>query len=69
MQFSCLMWDYGHGYFPKCFNNYFLPVSEIHNYETRNSAAGKLSENIIVNTSTHGLAMLKFKGPKNSKYE
>ena len=39
-------------------------VSDIHNYETRNATAGKLSENIKVNTSTHGLTMFKFWGPK-----
>ena len=64
MQFACLMWDYDHGYLPKCFNNYFFPVSGIHNYKTRNATAGKLSENIVVHTSTHGFAMMKFIGPK-----
>ena len=36
----------------------------MHNYETRNATTGKLSENVRINTTTHGLIMLKFQGPK-----
>ena len=36
----------------------------MHNYETRNATTGKLSENIRINTTTHGLTMLKFQCPK-----
>ena len=64
MQYACFMWNYDHGYLPHCFNTYFAPVSKTHNYPTRNSVAGKLSENILVNTKTHGFSMLKFIGPK-----
>ena len=64
MQYACLMWEYEHGNLPICFKQYFTKVSDIHNYETRNATAGKLSENIKVNTSTHGLTMFKFWGPK-----
>ena len=64
MQYACLMWEYEHGNLPTCFKNYFKKVSDMHNYETRNATTGKLSENIRVNTSTHGLTMLKFQGPK-----
>ncbi len=64
MQYACIMWDFEHGNLPKCFTNYFRKISEIHKYKTRNSTSGKLSENINVNTSTHGTNMLKFLGPK-----
>ena len=64
MQLACLMFDFDHGNLPKCFNIYFNRLSSIHNYNTRNATAGKLSENIAVNTSTHGFTMFKFIGPK-----
>ena len=31
---------------------------------TRNAMAGKLSEDVAVNITTHGFTMFKFKGPK-----
>ena len=64
MQYACLMWEYENGNLPNCFKHYFKKVSEIHKYGTRNATTGKLSENIRINTSTHGLSMLKFRGPK-----
>ena len=65
MQLACLMFDFDHGNLPECFNLYFKKVTSIHNYETRNATAGKLSENVAVNTSTHGLTMFKFIGLNN----
>ena len=53
-----------HGNLPICFNTLFTKTSSIHSYGTRNATAGKLSENVAVNTKTHGLTMFKFKGPK-----
>ena len=64
MQLACLMFDYDHGNLPKCLNTYFNRVSNIHDYDTRNATAGKLSENVAVNTSTYGFTMFKFIGPK-----
>ena len=64
MQYACLMWEYENGNLPNCFKHYFKKVSEIHKYGTRNATTGKLSENVRINTSTHGLSMLKFRGPK-----
>ncbi len=64
MQLSSIMWDYDHENLPKCFNAYFNKTSSIHSYNTRFSSAGKLSENVSVNTITYGFSMLKFIGPK-----
>ena len=64
MQLACLMFDYDHGNLPRCFNNYFNKVSNIHNHLTRGSTTGKISENVVINTSTHGFTMFKFIGPK-----
>ena len=58
------MWDLDRGVLPTCFDNIFRHVSDIHNYHTRSSAANKLSENVRINTQTHGESMLKFLGPK-----
>ena len=58
------MFEYDHGNLPICFNTLFNKISSIHSYGTRNATAGKLSENVSVNTTTHGFAMIKFKGPK-----
>ncbi len=57
LQMACLMWEYEHGNLPKCFQNYFKKVSDIHKYDTRNASAGKLTESVDINTSTHGLTM------------
>ena len=64
IQLACLMWDFDHGNLPNCFNTYFLHISEIHNYHTRNANAGNLSENVAVNTHVHGFSMFKYRGPK-----
>ncbi len=64
MQLGCLMWQYDNGYLPTCFDKYFTKVSNVHNNETRSSSAGKLSQNIAINTSRHGEKMFKFIGPK-----
>ena len=63
-QFASVMWDLDHGTLPTCFNNIFRHVSDIHHYNTRSSAAQKLSENVRIHTKTHGEHMLKFIGPK-----
>ena len=71
MQLACLMFDYDHGNLPICCNTLFTKTSIIHSYGTINATAGKLSENVAVNTTTHGFTMFKFKGPKvfnNIKY-
>ena len=64
MQLACLMFDYDHGNLPICFNTLFTKTSIIRSYWTRNATAGKLSENVAVNTTTHGFTMFKFKCPK-----
>ena len=66
MQCACLMFDYDHDNLciGICFNTLFNKISSIHSYGTRNATAGKLSENVAVNTTTHGFSMIKFKGPK-----
>ena len=56
------MFDYDHGNLPICFSTLFHKISSIHSYGTRNATAGKLSEN-VVNTTTHGFTMFKYKGP------
>ena len=58
------MFEYDHGNLPICFNTLFNKTSSIHSYGTSNAIAGKLSENASVNTTTHGITMFKFKGPK-----
>ena len=62
--FASVMWDQDHGNLPFCLSNIFRQVSDIHNYDTRSSAVHNLSENVIINTKTHGESMLKFLGPK-----
>ena len=64
MQLACIMFDYDHGNLPIFFNTFFTKTSNIHSYGTRNATAGKLSENVAENTTTHGFTMFKFKGPK-----
>ena len=64
MQLASFMWEYDHGNLPKCLGSYFSLVSDVHNYQTRSATMGNLSENINVNTSTHGFAMIKYIGPK-----
>ena len=63
-QLSLFMWQYDHGELPHCFNNYFKRVSSIHSHNTRAASSKKLSENILVNTTSYGKNMLKFIGPK-----
>ena len=58
------MWDQDHGNLPPCFKSYFRQVHTIHEHKTRQASDYKLSENVIVNTITHGKTMFKFKGPK-----
>ena len=64
MLLACLMFDYDHGNLPIFFNTLFTKTSTIHSYGTRTATAGKLRENVAVNTTTHGFTMFKFKGPK-----
>ena len=64
MKFACLMFYYDHGNLPICFNTLVIKTSSIHSYGTRNATAGKLSENVAVNTTTHGFTMFKFRGSK-----
>ena len=59
-----VMWDHDHGILPTCFSNFFKNISDIHSYQSRSSAAHKLSENVIIHTKSHGESMLKFQGPK-----
>ena len=63
-QLASIMWDQDHGLLPSCFDNIFHKISDIHHYDTRSSAANKLSENVRIHTTTHGESMLKFVGPK-----
>ena len=63
-QLSLFMWQYDHGELPFCFNNYFKRVNSIHSHNTRAASSKKLSENILVNTTSYGKNMLKFIGPK-----
>ena len=67
-QYAGLMWDQDHDLLPSCFNAFFHKISNVHNYETRSSAAQKLSENVKINTKTHGESMLKYQGPKILNY-
>ena len=64
LQLSLLMWDYDHGNLPIAFNDYFIKAKDVHKYNTRFSSKNKLSENILVNTDSHGKKMLKFMGPR-----
>ena len=59
-----VMWEHDHGSLPSCFSKLFQNISDIHHFETRSSAAQKLSENVIIHTKSHGESMLKFQGPK-----
>ena len=63
-QYASLMWDQDHNLLPKCFNNFFVRVADTHSYETRSSAANKLSINIKISTKTHGESLLQYQGPK-----
>ena len=64
-QYAALMYDQDHGTLPRCFDNYFKQVKEIHSHQTRMADSNKLSENVVkVNTVTYGKKMFKFKGPK-----
>ena len=63
-QYATLMYDQDHGTLPRCFDNYFKQVKEIHSHQTRMADSNKLSENVKVNTMTYGKKMFKFKGPK-----
>ena len=63
-QYAALMYDQDHGTLPRCFDNYFKQVNEIHSHQTRMADLKKLSENIKINTITYGKNMFKFKGPK-----
>ena len=64
LHFASVMLDLDRNSLPSCFDNLFRHVSDIHHYNTRCSAAHKLSENVRINTKTHGESMLKFIGPK-----
>ena len=64
MKFACLMFEYDHGNLPIYASTYFSTKYRAYSYGTRNATAGKLSENVTVNTTTHGFTMIKFKGPK-----
>ena len=63
-QYAALMYDQDHGTLPKCFDNNFKQVKEIHSHQTRMADSNKLSENVKVNTITYGKSMFKFKGPR-----
>ena len=63
-QFANLMWDQDHELLPISLNNIFIKISDVHNYETRSSVSQKLSENVKINTKTHGEKLFKFQGPK-----
>ena len=63
-QFSLLMWENDHGNLPKCFSEYFKKSSDVHKHCTRSSTENKLSQNMLVNTETHGKRMFKFIGPR-----
>ena len=63
-QYAALMYDQDHGTLPRCFDNYFKQVKDIHSHQTRMADSNKLSENVKVNTITYGKKMFKFKGPK-----
>ncbi len=68
MQLGCLMWDYDHGNLPICFNKYFKKIYNVHKYGTRSSKAGKLSQNVTINTSMHGGKLFKYTGIKMLNY-
>ena len=63
-QFANLMWDQDHELLPRSLNNLFLKISDVHKYETRSSTAKKLSQNVKINTKSHGENLFKFQGPK-----
>ena len=58
------MWDQDHGLLPNCLASYFKPVNEIHGYNTRMASSGKLSEDIVIRTDTHGKQLFKFIGTR-----
>ena len=47
-QYASLMWDQDHSLLPECLNNLFVRVADTHSYETRSSAANKLSINVKI---------------------
>ena len=63
-QYASLMWDQDHNLLPDCLNKIFVRVADTHSYETRSSAANKLSINAKINTKTHGETLLQYQGPK-----
>ena len=62
VQYASLMWDFDHGILPHAFDDFFVPISAIHNYETRSAVAGKLAQPHIFNTKIHGNKMFKRQG-------
>ena len=44
-QLAGLMWDQDKGVLPKCFDNYFIKVNNVHTYGTRSAKSDKLSVN------------------------
>ena len=73
-QYASLMWDQDHNLLPDCLNKIFVRVADTHSYETRSSAANKLSINVKIKTKTHGETLLHYQGPtilndlKNHKF-
>ena len=53
-QYAALMYDQDHDTLPRCFDNYFRQVKEIHSHQTRMADSNKLSENVKINTITYG---------------
>ena len=60
-QYAALMYDQDHGTLPRCFDNYFKQVKEIHSHQTRMADSNKFSENVKVNTITYGKKCLRSK--------
>ena len=58
-QVANFMFDFDHGTLPDVFSSYFVKVKEIHSYNTRSAAQGKLSSQINANTVKHGDTMLQ----------
>ena len=59
-QYASLMWDQDHSLLPECLNNLFVRVADTHSYETRSSAANKLSINVKIRTKTRGESLLQY---------
>ena len=53
------MFDFDHGTLPEVFSSYFVKVKEIHSYNTRSAAQGKLSSQINAITVKNGDTMLQ----------